>query len=83
MGPKLDNLSPILNIAFDPWQSSALNTIVLQFGAQYFMINGIKCLRSKNMPKVDSFLSIAEDMLLIKSIKASAVKWLLRNPNCF
>ena len=39
--------------------------------------------RSKNMPKVDSFLSIAEDMLLIKSIKASAVEWLLPNPNCF
>ena len=35
------------------------------------------------MPKVVSFLSIAEDMLLIKSIKANAVKWLLRNLNCF
>ena len=39
--------------------------------------------RSKNMPKADSFLPIAEDMLLIKSIKASAVEWLLRNLNCF
>ena len=35
------------------------------------------------MPKVDSFLSIAEDISLIKSIKANAVAWLLRNPNCF
>ena len=35
------------------------------------------------MPKVVSFLSIAEDMLLIKSIKANAVERLLRNPNCF
>ena len=35
------------------------------------------------MPKVDSFLSIAEDVLLIKSIKANAVERLLRNPNCF
>ena len=30
--------------------------------------------RSKNMPRVDSFLSIAEDMLLIKSIKNSAIR---------
>ena len=36
--------------------------------------------RSKNIPEVDSFLSIAEDMLLIKSVKARAVEWLLRNP---
>ena len=35
------------------------------------------------MPKVVSFLSIAEDILLIKSTKANAVEWLLRNPNCF
>ena len=39
--------------------------------------------RSKKMPKVDSFLSIAEDILLIKSIKASVLEWLLRNTNCF
>ena len=39
--------------------------------------------RSKTMPKVDSFLLIAEDILLIKSIKASALEWLLQNPNCF
>ena len=32
--------------------------------------------RSKNMPaEVHSFLSVAEDILLIKSIKASAVEW--------
>ena len=30
--------------------------------------------RSKIMPKVDSFLAIAEDMLLIKSIKAGAIQ---------
>ena len=35
------------------------------------------------MPKVDSFLSIAENVLLFKSIKANAVERLLRNPNCF
>ena len=39
--------------------------------------------RPKKMPKVDSFLSIAEDILLIKSIKASALEWLLRNTNWF
>ena len=43
MGPKLGKLSPILKIAFDPRQSSVPNTmIVLQFMAQYFMINDIK-----------------------------------------
>ena len=35
------------------------------------------------MPKFDSFLSIDEDILLIKLIKANAVDWLLRNPDCF
>ena len=39
--------------------------------------------RTKEMPKVDSFLSIAEEILLIKSIEADAVEWLLRNPNFF
>ena len=39
--------------------------------------------RSKKMSKVDSFLLIAEDLLLIKSIKASALEWLLQNPDCF
>ena len=39
MGAKLDKLSPILQIAFDPRQSSISNTIVLQFLTQYFMIN--------------------------------------------
>ena len=53
MGPKLDKLSPIVKIAFDPRQSSIANTIVLQFLTQYFMINRIKRLRkSKKMPKV-------------------------------
>ena len=45
MGPKLDKLNRILKIAFDPGQSSVLNTIVLQFVAQYFMISGSKRLR--------------------------------------
>ena len=45
MGPKLEKFSLILKKTFDPWQSSVLNTIVLQFVAQYFMINGIKRLR--------------------------------------
>lgn len=37
--------------------------------------------RPKEMPKVDSFLSIAEEILLIKSIEADTVELLLRNPN--
>ena len=45
MGSKLDKLSPILKIAFDPRQSSVPNTIVLQIVAQDFIINGIKRLR--------------------------------------
>ena len=45
VGPRLDKLSLILKIAFDPRQSSVTNTIVLQFVAQCFMINGIKRLR--------------------------------------
>ena len=64
MGPKLDKLITILKIAFDPRQSSIPNTIVLQFLTQHFMINSINALRrSKKMPKVVSFLSIAEDIL--------------------
>ena len=39
--------------------------------------------RSKKIPKFDSFLSIDEDILLFKSIKANAVEFLLRSPNCF
>ena len=75
MGPKLDKLSPILKIVFDPRQSSIPNTIVLQFLTQYFMIYSIKRLRkTKKIPKVVSFPSIAEDILLIKSIKANAVE---------
>ena len=34
--------------------------------------------RSEKMPKVVSFLSIAEDISLIKSIKTYAVEWSLR-----
>ena len=45
MGPKVDKLSAILKIAFDPNQSSIPNTIVLQFLTQYVMINSIKRLR--------------------------------------
>ena len=45
MGSKLDKLSPILKIAFDPRQSSVPNTIVLQIVAQDFIINGIKRLK--------------------------------------
>ena len=57
MGPKLDKLSPILKIAFDPRQSSIPNAIVLQFLTQYFMINSIKrrLRKTKKMPKVVSF----------------------------
>ena len=48
MGPKLDELSPILKIAFDPRQSSIPNTIVLQFLTQYFMINNIKRIQKES-----------------------------------
>ena len=39
--------------------------------------------RPKEMPKVDSFMLIAEEILLIKSIEADTVELLLRNPNFF
>ena len=50
------------------------------------MINGIKHLRQvkkKKTPKVVSFLSIADDMLQVKSVRAKAVEWFFWNPNCF
>ena len=84
MGAELNKLSPVLKIAFYPRQSRVPNTIVSQFMVQYLWLlvsNAVD--RSNNMPKVDSFLSITEDMLLIKSIKANAGEWSLRNPNCF
>lgn len=67
MGPKLDKLIPILQITFDPYHSSILNTIVLQYLTQYFMINSMKHL--KKMPNVVSFLLIAEDILLSSQLK--------------
>ena len=70
MGPELDKLSPILKITFDLRQScvpSLWHNIL-----QLMVSNTLD--RSKIMPKVDSFLAIAEDMLLIKSIKAGAIQ---------
>ena len=72
-GPKLDKLSPILKITFDPWQSCVPNCVPSLWHNILWLMVSSTLDRSKNMPKVDSFLSIAEDMLLIKLIKASAV----------
>ena len=47
------------------------------------MINGIKRLRQvQRTPEVVSYLSTADDMLQIKSVRAKAVEWFFRNPNC-
>lgn len=73
MGPKLDKLIPILQITFDPYHSSILNTIVLQYLTQYFMINSMKHLKKIWEDAKCCFISVDSWRYInIKSIKANA-----------
>lgn len=60
-------------------QSNVSNTIVMQFShiISWLMVSNASD-RSKTIPKVVSFLSIVDDMLKIKSVRAKAVEWLFR-----
>ena len=67
MGPKLDKLSPILKIALIRNKTECCSFL------RSTVSNALD--RSKGMPKVDSFLSRTEEILLLKSIEANAVEW--------